>query len=144
VIGFDVFGHDWDKVGPELTGALIHQAVYGAEMYRILRRYRVQLNFLRPHNLHSHNMRTFETPASGAIMLAEDTIEHRAFFRPGLEAFYFASDNELVSQAHHLLSLSPEEAGVIRRRARARSVEQPYTYRDRVQLALGLIRQVIA
>ncbi len=143
-INVDVYGHSWDRFRGELAGARIHGAIYGTEMYRTLRRYRVQLNFLRPHNLHSHNMRTFEAPASGAIMLAEDTIEHREFFRPGLEAFYFSSDEELVTQARRLLSLGAEEASEIRRRARLRSVEQPFRYRDRTQLALGLIRQAIA
>lgn len=134
-IEVDVYGYDWHKAGAKIAKARLLGPKLGLEMYRTLRQYRVQLNFLRPHNVNSHNMRTFEAPASGAIMLAEDTVEHREFFRPGHEAFYFSSDEELIAQARHLLSLSPEDATAIRTSARQRSVEQPFSYHERAALA---------
>jgi len=140
----DVFGPLWPRVSSELSGARVCKPVHGIEMYRTLRRYRVQLNFLRPHNVNSHNMRSFEAPACGAIMLAEDTVEHREFFRPGVEAFYFSNDEELVEQARTLLALDPEEADEIRRRARARSVDQPYSYHDRAAQALEHLKALAA
>ena len=142
-IEVDIFGHFWDKVGSQIAGARLAGPVYGLEMYRTLRRYRVQLNFLRPHNVNSHNMRSFEAPASGAIMLAEDTVEHREFFRPEMEAFYFANDEELVGQAHRLLALTPDEADAIRARARARCVEEPYSYRHRAAEALAHLKGML-
>lgn len=139
----DIYGSGWEKVASRISRARFHGPVFGNDMYRALRRYRVQLNFLRPHNIKSHNMRSFEAPACGAIMLAEDTVEHREFFRPGVEAFYFADDEELVSQARQLLDLSTEDAGAIRARARARSVEEPYSYQDRAAQALAHLKVLV-
>lgn len=140
-IEVDIYGHFWNKFRPRVADARLFAPVYGLDMYRTLRRYRVQLNFLRPHNVNSHNMRSFEAPACGAIMLAEDTVEHREFFRPDVEAFYFTSDEELIGQARRLLALSADEAGMIRARARARSVEQPFTYSDRAAQALTHLKR---
>ncbi len=139
----DVYGHGWEAFSSIIAGASLCGPANGIAMYRTLRRYRVQLNFLRPHNVNSHNMRSFEAPACGAIMLAEDTVEHREFFRPGIEAFYFANDDELVGQARELLDLSPKEADAIRARARARSIDQPYSYHDRAAQALAHLKALV-
>jgi hypothetical protein len=139
----DVYGHAWEQFGPIIAGASLCGPANGLDMYRTLRRYRVQLNFLRPHNIHSHNMRSFEAPACGAIMLAEDTVEHREFFKADQEAFYFANDEEMIGQARRLLALSPEEADAIRARARARSVNEPYSYHHRAAQALTHLKELV-
>lgn len=134
----DIYGPDWGgKSASLLKGAYFHGPVFGLEFYRTLRRYRVQLNFLRPHNLHSHNMRSFEAPACGAIMLAEDSIEHREFFQSGEEAFYFSCEEELVEISRWLLAMSMDEAKGVREKARARSVNERYSYSDRAIEALS-------
>ena len=43
---------------------------------------------MRIHNPDSHNMRSFEVPGVGGIMVAPDTKEHRIFFEVGKEIFY--------------------------------------------------------
>ena len=141
-IDVDIYGHAWDKIGSQIERARLCGPVYGLNMYNTLHRYRVQLNFLRPHNAHSHNMRTFEAPACGAIMLADDTVEHREFFRPNVEAFYFSNDDELIAQAKYLLSLSTDDARIIRERARKRCVNEPYSYRDRSAQALNQLMEL--
>jgi hypothetical protein len=136
----DVYGYRWDrflKPAPQLR--IFGQAV-GEEMYRTLRRYRVQMNFFKPHNIASHNMRSFEAPACGAIMLAEDSVEHREFFENEREAFYFDSRKKMVESARALLAMPKSEAESIRRAARQRSVNSGYWYRDRAHAALKLIK----
>ena len=95
-IPIDVFGEDWGAVLKETPLLRLKGLALGEEMYRALRRYRVQLNFFRPHNVGSHNMRSFEVPAAGGIMLAQDSDEHREFFEPGQEAFYFSTPEEMI------------------------------------------------
>ena len=109
-----VYGHDWKKhlSHPNLT---IHAAVYEKEYYKTLRKYRVQLNIMRVHNLDSHNMRSIEVPGCGGIMLAPRTKDHEAFFEEGKEAFYYNDVKELVEQADRILGLGDSEVQEIRR-----------------------------
>ncbi|HFA51387.1 MAG TPA: hypothetical protein ENJ95_20435, partial [Bacteroidetes bacterium] len=60
----DVYGRDWKKALPRNTSANIRGAIYGKEFWEKMNAYRVQLNIFKPHNDHSHNMRTFEIPAA--------------------------------------------------------------------------------
>lgn len=132
----DVFGYRWDRYLKASPLLRLNEQVVGEAMLRTLRRYRVQLNFFRPHNIASHNMRTFEVPACGGIMLAEDSTEHRSFFNNGAEAFYFCSPVEMIEGARHLLCMSKSDAAAVRRAARERSMQSGYTYRDRARQAL--------
>ncbi len=76
-------------------------------------------------------------------MLAEDTVEHREFFEADCEAFYFANDEEMIGQARRLLALSPQEAEAIRARARARSINEPYSYHHRASQALTHLKELV-
>jgi spore maturation protein CgeB len=131
-----VYGHDWGKY---LTGnkyLTINEAVYGINQWQVLRKYRIQLNLLRPHNLNSHNMRTFEIPGVGGIMLAPRTIEHEMFFENAKQVFLYSNFNECVSIIKQILSLPLTEALSIRTSARERSIKSGYTYKDRANQVL--------
>ncbi|HUR09948.1 MAG TPA: glycosyltransferase [Flavitalea sp.] len=135
----DLYGNDWDKfVHHKHIHA--HPPVYADEFYKTLQRYRVQLNMMRVHNLHSHNMRSFEIPAIGGIQLAPDTPEHRQFFRRGEEIFLYGGTRECIDTAQRLLTLSPSEASHIREKARSRSVRDGYSYRHRAIQALNVMK----
>ena len=139
-IPVDVYGFDWPKFlspGPLVT---VNGPLHGDAMMAALRRYRLQLNVFRPHNADSHNMRSFEVPACGGIMLAEDSSEHRRFFEAGKEAFFFKDPAAMIEGARHVMALSPSEADAIRRAARARTVASRYHYAYRAQAMWDLIR----
>lgn len=140
-IAIDVFGNDWDKFIAH-ENLSVHGEISGETFWKVLRRYRIQLNLMRIHNLRSHNMRTFEVPGIGGIQLAPDTPEHRKFFEPGHEIFLFRDINECVEKIHFLGSLPAEEAKAIRSRAREKSITAKYTYKDRAQFALDTIRAI--
>lgn len=135
-----VFGHGWHKKLAGQSGLEIHDAVYGLDYWRTLRRHRVQLNIFRPHNAGSHNMRTFEVPAAGGIMLAPDSEDHRRFFTEGKELFTYSSQEDMLSKIEMLVGLSANEANAIRKAARQRSVSEGYDYRSRAgQLYKSLV-----
>ncbi len=138
-IALDVFGHGWERYLPRHPHVRIHDAVYGLDYWRTIRSYRLQLNIFRPHNTGNHNMRTFEVPGAGGILLAPDSPEHREFFRAGQEIFLYRDKEDMVRQARHLLSLSEEEAAAVRRAARERSVGSKYTYRERAAQAAAAL-----
>jgi spore maturation protein CgeB len=78
-------------------------------------------------------MRTFEVPASGGCMLAEDTGEHRDIFGPeGESVLYFQNEPEMVAKARWLLD-RPEERRRLAQAAHAKIEGGRHTYRDRLQ-----------
>ncbi|MCP4787046.1 MAG: glycosyltransferase [Fuerstiella sp.] len=137
----DVYGDRWNRFLTSHKDLRIHGPVFGADMNCILRKHRVQLNLLRPHNAESHNMRSFEIPSCGGIMLAEDTREHRSFFDDPGSAFFFNTQDELFAKAKYLLDLPMEEAEKIRIRARAATTG--CSYEARASAALECIAESI-
>lgn len=131
----DIYGHHWNQFfDSDVKGLRVFDAVYGNVFWNTARRYRVQLNIFRPHNVGSHNMRTFEIPAAGGIMLAPDSPEHQCFFEANREVFLYRDQVELLAQAQVLLALSKEKAEVIRSAARQRSLNDYNDYQSRAMI----------
>lgn len=139
----DVYGHNWARFLEPGGDLEIMPPIVGEDMYRMMRRYRVQLNFLRAHNAGSHNMRSFEAPACGAVMLAEDTPEHRDFFEADREAVFFDSDEALIYRCSQLLGMSEADADEFRERARRRSANSAYHYADRARQVFSAIERLV-
>jgi spore maturation protein CgeB len=140
----DLYGNDWDKFVDAAPNLRVFPAVYEEGFWRTLRRYRIQLNLMRIHNLDSHNMRSFEVPGVGGIMLAPATTEHRMFFTNKEEAFLFRDLEEAINMAGDLLALDEEKTAGIRRRARQHSLDNGYTYLERVRGAIRELRSLYA
>lgn len=138
-VAMDLFGWGWEKFvtpGPMLG---IYPVERDIAMLRILRRYRFQLNMFRPHNEGSHNLRSFEVPAVGGILLAPDSPEHREFFVEGRDAFYFASLDEMLAKAQSLLAMPVDEAAAVRIAARQRILDIQAHFDDRAKSLLAAI-----
>lgn len=141
-IELDVYGNNWSAFlsHPRVT---VYPPVYNDELWLTLRRYRVQLNLMRVHNLDSHNMRTFEVPAIGGIELAPRTKEHEQFFTDGANIFFFDDIADCALKAKKILSMSLDEANQIRRSARETSIIQGYSYRDRSKTVVSEIQKMV-
>jgi spore maturation protein CgeB len=139
----DVFGHHWNHFIKD-SSVRIYPPQYGDEFWKVLRRYRVQLNLMRPHNESSHNMRTFEIPAVGGIMLAPDTREHRLFFTDRQEVILFSGINKCVEQAAVLLESSGPATTMIREKARERCLRSGYSYRERTETVLDALKKIVS
>lgn len=139
-IDIDVYGLNWQKYfDTENAHLSIYPPVYGKNYWHTLTKYRAQLNLLRKHNFLSHNMRSFEIPASGGIMLSERTPEHLSFFSENIEAFYYSSEDEMIIKLNDLLKMTSSEANKIRSNAIERCQNSNYSYSDRAQEVLDLI-----
>jgi spore maturation protein CgeB len=131
-VSLDVYGNHW----PEFVkhhNVTIYQEVRNEEFWKTLRRYRIQLNLTRIHSEDSHNMRTFEVPGVGGIMLAKDTTEHRSFFEDGREVFLFDNVDDCVEIIKRLLTMPNGEASCIRVAAVKRSEDCGYNYKERAK-----------
>lgn len=143
-VAMDLYGYAWeDFVSPTPTLKLCTPQA-GTDMFRILRRYRFQLNLFRPHNEGSHNLRSFEVPAVGGITLAPDSPEHRDFFADGRHAFYFSDRDEMLATARKLIAMPVAEADAIRMAARQRTVDIRSHFDDRARTMLAAIKTLVA
>ncbi len=140
-IDIDVFGNDWKQFLKPNKHLHINPPVTGINYWQTLHRYRVQLNIMRTHNENSHNMRTFEVPGIGGIMLTEKTLEQAEFFTEKEVAFY-SSETELVDQTKLLLSQSKIEADALRKHARESIINNGHTYAARREQLVNLIQSI--
>lgn len=136
-----VYGNDWDKFVNH-KNIIIFPPVYGEDQWKTLRKYRVQLNVMRIHNMDSHNMRTFEIPGIGGIQLAPNTKEHRLFFEADKEIFLYNNLDECINKIHYLLSLTTEQANQYRAYSREACIKNKHSYKDRAQQVLKLLEQL--
>jgi spore maturation protein CgeB len=139
-VEIDVYGHHWAQFvkHPNIT---VLEPVYREKFWYTLRKYRVQLNLMRPHNLASHNMRTFEAGGIGAIQLAPDTPDHGIYFKENEEIFLFNDVASCYRKIDQLLNLTPGEANKIRENSRRRSLADGYTYQSRSEQALTFLNR---
>ena len=142
-IPITLFGHNWKRFFKVSECCEIFEPVYLNEFWKELRKYRIQLNIYREHNVGSHNMRSFEIPAIGGIQLAPDTIENRSFFENGKEIFLYKNFEECVQMIDYLLAISFEKANAIRIEARKRSLNSRYSYSDRTDDVLRIFEQIL-
>jgi spore maturation protein CgeB len=142
-IDIDVFGHHWEAF-VKRDNIKINKPVYGDEFWKVLWRYRVQINLMRIHNLDSHNMRTFEIPGIGGIMVAPDTTEHRLFFEDKKEAFFFKGVDDCADIIKQLLSADDETAAKYRIYARKRSLLSGYRYKDRARTVFKTFEKLLS
>lgn len=100
-----IFGWGWDRIGRRspLRGKVFARNLYSADLRRVITSSRISVNMLRSQNAISHNMRTFEIPAMGGLMLTQRTTEQGAFFPEGAACLMYADPEELRSQVRTAL-----------------------------------------
>ena len=96
---------------------------------------------VRRANRDGHVMRSFEIPAVGGFMVAEDTAEHREIFgAEGERVCYFRTPAEAVERTRWAMS-HPEERARMAASARALVIGGAHTYRDRLERMLEAARE---
>jgi hypothetical protein len=93
----------------------------------------VCLNIVDDLNVPGHNMRTFEIPASGGLMLATYTREQGEFFPEEEAALYYRDPDELDAKLDRALG---DRAWAARARRRAAAIAADHTYTERARTML--------
>jgi spore maturation protein CgeB len=130
-VKIDLYGENWSTVKLH-KNICTYGPRYGLEFWSTLQKYAIQLNLLRPHNLDSHNMRCFDVPGAGGIMLAPRTPDHQTYFTEFSEVFLFSDLSEALQHIQFILNLSFSERRMIRHAARFKAIEH-HTYSHRVK-----------
>ena len=111
----------------------VHSPTYGESASHIHAHSDISLNVVGDLNVPGHNMRTFEVPASGGVMLSRYTREQDEFFPENVAAAYYRSPAELDAKIESLLN-EPEARARIRRVAVRMSAGHTYDQRAAVLL----------
>ena len=99
------------------------------------------LNLLRQQNIleGSHNMRTFEVPGYGGLLISQRTAEQSDYFEEGREAVFFDSPEELREKMDFMRK-NPSEVEKMKQAAAARSVKDNYSYDERSRQMLHCLQ----
>lgn len=127
-IPIDLYGNGWGKY---IQSSIINifPSVYGIDFWKTLRKYAVQLNLMRIHNVDSHNMRSFDIPGVGGIMLAPKTKDHALYFKNNIEVVLFENIDDCVRKINYLLNCDATKRELIRTNSGNTSVRS-YTYQN--------------
>jgi spore maturation protein CgeB len=138
-----VYGINWGYYTFSNSELLtINKSIFRDDFNSEAIKYKIQLNVFRSHNYNSHNMRTFEMPALGCIMLAPYSAEHLAFFKENKEAFFYKNDTDLLTKIEQIQNMSSTQISNIRSNAYNRSIESGYSYEKRAMDVLNKIIEV--
>jgi spore maturation protein CgeB len=96
-------GDYWDRFAETRGRGLGH--LPPIELREVTRRSKTAICLVRRANRDGHVMRSFEIPAIGTCMLAEDTSEHRDLFgNEGEAVLYFQTPREMIRKLNWVLS----------------------------------------
>jgi hypothetical protein len=135
-----LWGSRWPRARRRFNGQhTIHQyPIFATHCARLYSSAAVSLNVMADDNMPGHNMRTFEIPGSGGLMLSTYTAEQAEFFPDGEAALYYRDPAEIDEQIERALCDRPWAAR-LRRCAVTIAANHQYTHRARTVAAdLGL------
>lgn len=92
-----IAGSNWKNIDS------MKRPIFQKELSTIISNSLVSINILRDQNKSSHNMRTFEIPAMGGLMLTTRSKEQNFFFRENKECLMFSSEKELQNKINYII-----------------------------------------
>jgi spore maturation protein CgeB len=124
-----IWGNNWPRKWRTLLGQhRVHAPVWGSSVGDIYARAAVSLNVLNAENLGGPNMRTFEVPGSGGVMLARYSAAQDEFFPENEAAIYYRSPGEMDDKIEWMLR-DHELRSRIRKNAARLAAAQTYDVR---------------
>lgn len=140
-IAIDVYGTNWNTHIQNDAYIKIFDALKGINYWNTLKRYRVQINILREHNLGSHNMRTFEVCGVGGVLLSEYSIEQANLYTENKEVFFYSNMESLINMANQILKMPTDAINEIRKNASDKTINN-YSYEKLSQLLVRKIKNI--
>ncbi len=130
-----IWGNHWNRLPPDHPLRKIWRGdAHGDDLSRVYSASRVALNFIREQNGSAHNMRTFEAPACGIMLLTTRTQEQVELLGEDTGAAFFSSHDELRDKARYYLAHEGQRQQVAKRGRE--KILQGHTYADRMKQIL--------
>ncbi len=126
-----------------LRNAYQNKALYNSDYAQAITSSLGILNLLRKQNIieDSHNMRTFEVPGYGGLLISQRTGEQLGFFEEDKEAVYYSSPEELKVKLEYLAA-HPAVISSMKQAAYYKSVNNDYSYDQRSRQLLHCLQNV--
>jgi spore maturation protein CgeB len=143
----DIYGEQkWSSRNvfrPYLKKAYKNSALYGNEYVNAITTSLGILNLIRQQNMKedSHNMRTFEVPGYGGLLVSQRTTEQLEYFEEGKEAVFFDSVYELQEKMLYL-SANTTVVNAMKQAAYNRSIRADYSYDQRSRQLLDCLKNI--
>ncbi len=103
--------------------------IFENELSKVISSSSISINILRDQNKDSHNMRTFEIPAMGGLMLTSRSIEQNLFFKENKECLMYNGKKELNQKIKYIMN-NKNKIGQIKKKAFIKSKKHSYTNRS--------------
>ena len=135
-----VYGPQWAQswFGAKSSVRVIRTAMMGADIARVYASIQVAINITNPKNFSGHNMRMFEIPATGALMITNHTTDLEEYFPPWVACLSAATPEEFRSQCQWALA-NPLKAAEIA--AEGTRYAKGHTYKARARQILNDLEQ---
>ncbi len=140
-----IYGGGWRDAesASGLSSAVQHRLVFGDEYARAIVSFDVNLGIVSKWNRNHTASRTFQIPALGAFLLHERNELVMQYFKEGVEAEFFDSEDELLEKCRHYLA-RPDERRRIAAAGRRRCIESGYFEPDRVREILPALEEAVS
>jgi hypothetical protein len=125
-----VSGLKWNRIQNLKFLASLYPPSYEESFSSFVAMAPVQLGLLNSDNRDQHTARSFEIPAAGGLILAEDTAEHREIFDSEKNALFFKSEADLYDKIFWVAAY-PEEAQKIAENGFLHITRNQNTWKDR-------------
>lgn len=89
--------------------------IFKKKLSSIIGKSAISINILRKQDVGSHNMKTFEIPAMGGLMLTTRSVEQNIFFPENKGCFMFDGTKELEKKIEYILN-NPKIAKKVRKK----------------------------
>ena len=128
-----LWGSRWGRAERIFSGRhQIHQrAAFARACAALYSMAEVSLNIVDDLNMPGHNMRTFEIPASGGLLMSTYTAEQAEFFPEEEAALYYREPGEIDEKIHRVLKDRAWARGI---REKATAISASHHYTERVGL----------
>lgn len=133
-----IYGIGWNRISMKspLKNKIVPENIYGEALSEVIYSSTVCLNLLRPQNAGAHNMRTFEIPAMGGVMLTARSEEQNMFFPEEEASLMFNDIKDLRRQLDRAIADDVLVRGI---RSRSRESIIGHSYRDRAKYLMEII-----
>ena len=128
-------GNGWNnyKLGKNITYV---KEVNFKNFSKLLKRSKVSLNILRKQNKDSHNMKTFEIPSMGGLMITNRTVEQNLYFPENKASLMYGNVRELKLKIRKINNSYKENNKI---QKRSYEIVKKHSYIERVKYLLKKI-----
>jgi len=129
----NIFGNSWRL---DTTHHIVKSFVYGSELSEIISKSFISINILRQQNKGSHNMKTFEIPAMGGLLVTTRSKEQNLFFPENKASIMFNSVKELEKKIFFLMKNRKIAENI---RKKGFELSRQHSYKNRANYILKTI-----